>query len=163
MQSTTLAIHNDIHDLQVQSQSLKKKGFPVYSLSCGLCGQHLAKACGKAVVFQCCHKYHQSCLSNAGCLRQVFDKGQDLWLCYACLKSRATIEDENQIVISAEQDEDEEAPSELVNDITNQQVVKAHALIKGMKKNRSLLQDEEAPSIFQREDFKLKLSKIVNE
>ena len=46
MNSTTQAIHSDVHDLQLQLQKQKKQGFPVHSLGCGLCGEHLAKKCG---------------------------------------------------------------------------------------------------------------------
>ena len=58
-------------------------------------------------MFQCKCKYHNSCLSNAGCQRQVFDKGQDLWLCYNCMKTQpSTMEDENQIVKVEECDDE---------------------------------------------------------
>ena len=47
MNSTTQAIHSDIHNLQLQLQKQIKKGYPVRTLGCGLCGEHLAKKCGK--------------------------------------------------------------------------------------------------------------------
>ena len=51
MNSTTQAIHSDIHDLQLQLQKQKKQGFPIHSLGCGLCGEHVAKKCGKIFKF----------------------------------------------------------------------------------------------------------------
>ena len=51
MNSTTQAIHSDIHDLQLQLQKQKKQGFPIHSLGCGLCGEHVAKKCGKIFQF----------------------------------------------------------------------------------------------------------------
>ena len=112
---------------------------------------------GKGIVFQCKHKYHSSCLSNAGCLRQVFDKGQDLWLCYTCLSLQpSTAEDENQIVKVEEFDNDE-LPSELINDITNQQVVKAHNYIKKLKRANTW-QTGDHTSIFDTDGFQLNLS-----
>ena len=111
---------------------------------------------GKGIVFQCKHKYHSSCLSNSGCLRQVFDKGQDLWLCYTCLSLQpSTAEDENQIVKVEEFDNDE-LPSELINDITNQQVVKAHNYIKKLKRANTW-QTGDHTSIFDTDGFKLNL------
>ena len=62
--STIQAIHTDIHQLQLQLQKVRQKGFAVHSLGCGLCSQHLAKACGKSVVFQCNHKYHTHIYCN---------------------------------------------------------------------------------------------------
>ena len=112
---------------------------------------------GKGIVFQCKHKYHSSCLSNAGCLRQVFDKGQDLWLCYTCLSLQpSTAEDENQIVKVEEFDNDE-LPAELINDITNQQVVKAHNYIKKLKRTNTW-QTGDHTSIFDTDGFQLNLS-----
>ena len=158
MNSTTLAIHSDIHSLQLQLQRLKRKGFSVFSLGCGLCNQHLAKCCGKAVVFQCSHKYHQSCLTNAGCSRQVPD-GQESLMCYSCLKSQSVSKrDATEIVVvdqDLEQNEDG-PPKDLVNDITNQRVVKAHAYVTKLKEVSSLQSDHK--SIFDSDEFKLKLS-----
>ena len=114
---------------------------------------------GKGIVFQCGHKYHSSCLSNAGCLRQVFDKGQDLWLCYICLKTQpSAVEDENQIVKVDEIDD--EPPAELINDITNQQVVKAHNYIIKLKRVNSW-QTGDHTSIFDTDGFKLNLSSAL--
>ena len=60
-----------------------------------------AKACGKAIVFNCGHKFHTSCLSQAGCQRQVFGRNEESWLCYICLKHQAfSLEDkENEIIV----------------------------------------------------------------
>jgi hypothetical protein len=157
MKSTTRAIHSDIHGHQLKLQSQRKKGYSVNSLGCGLCHQHLAKACGKAVVFQCNHKYHSSCLNNAGCLsspKQIkkpthgskVKPGQE-WLCYTCLKSQATTDNttdhedhQEEHSDNADQDtilerslEEDEPPASIVREITNQRVVKAHAYISRSK------------------------------
>ena len=111
-------------------------------------------------MFQCKHKYHSSCLSNAGCLRQVFDKGQDLWLCYTCLSLQpSSAEDDNQIVKVEEFDNDE-LPAELINDITNQQVVKAHNYIKKLKRANTW-QTGDHTSIFDTDGCKLNSFLIV--
>ena len=163
MKSTTQAIHSDIHDQQLKLQAESRRGFSVHSLGCGLCGQHLAKACGKAVVFNCGHncKFHCSCLSKAGCLRKNFDKRQELWLCYICLKNQATCEeDDSQIVVAEDSldDVNDEPPLELVNEITNQQVVQAHRYVRQMKRLRNTFGEEGYNSIFDRDDFELNLS-----
>ena len=153
MGSTTQAVQQDIHTLTVKLQEQQKRGYAVYSLGCGLCSKHLAKAGGRAVVFQCGCKFHCTCLSTAGCKRQVFDQGQDIWLCYTCLQRQTIRERDDQIVIDEEVPEDQ-PPIELVQEITNQQVVKAHAYMKKLKAKKT-----EHVSVFDREDFALKLSR----
>ena len=63
MNSTTQAIHSDIHDLQLQLQKQKKQGFPIHSLGCGLCGEHVAKKCGKIFQFTCSKVMRVGCFS----------------------------------------------------------------------------------------------------
>ena len=163
IKSTTQSVHFDIHAQQLKLQAVKRKGFAVNSVGCDLCAQHLAKASGKAVVFQCGHKYHCNCLANAGCLRQVFDKGEELWLCYTCLKHQAIEDncDDNVIVANThedgDRDDDDQPPDELVKEITNQQVVKAHAYVKRLKE-RSSYDENNSKSIFDSDCFKLNLS-----
>ena len=126
-----------------------------------------AKACGKAIVFNCGHKFHTSCLSQAGCQRQVFGQNTELWNCYICLKHQVFSEkktlfsddQENEIIVVTSE-VDEEPPIELVNEITNQRVVQAHQYLSAMKRLRNNSEGVEASfkSIFDRDDFQLNLS-----
>merc|ERR1712004_839996 len=150
MRSTTMAIHQDIHALQHKWQSQQRRGFSVRSLECGLCATHLAEGGGPVIVFQGNQKFKMKCLRNAGNLRLQLDKGQEVWLRYDnCLDQQASKDNKDEIVISEEdldvQDHDE--PSvEIVQEITNQQVVKAHAYVsklKAMKNEDSSLLDVE--------------------
>ena len=120
-----------------------------------------AKACGKAIVFNCGHKFHTSCLSQAGCQRQVFGRNEESWLCYICLKHQAfSLDDKENEIIVVTSEVDEEPPIELVNEITNQQVVQAHQYLSAMKRLRNNSEGVEASfkSIFDRDDFQLNLS-----
>ena len=150
MCSTTMAIHQDIHALQLKWQAQQRRGFSVRSLECGLCSTHLAEGGGPVIVFQGNQKFKMKCLRNAGNLRLQLDKGQEVWLRYDnCLDQQASKDYKDEIVISEEdldvQDHDE--PSvEIVQEITNQQVVKAHAYVsklKAMKNEDSSLLDVE--------------------
>ena len=149
MCSSTMAIHQDIHALHLKWQSLQKRGLSAHSLGCGLCSKHLADSGGRAIVFQCQHKFHMKCLSSAGCLRQLFDQGEDMWLCYICMERQAIRENQDEIIVSEEHDH-EQLPMEIVQEITNQQVVKAHAYMTKLKAKKT-----EQSSLF---DIKLKLS-----
>ena len=72
----------------------------------------------------------------------------------------SALEDENQIVKVEEIDD--EPPAELINDITNQQVVKAHEYIRKLKKVNSW-QTGDHTSIFDTDEFQLKLSTAPSE
>ena len=115
-------------------------------------------------------------MSQAGCKRQVFGQeiagGEELWLCYICLKNNQAIfaeDEQNQLVIDTNVEEDQdEPPDELINEITNQSVVQAHQYVKAMKKlqNYNFENSTEenstsntTASIFDREDFQLNLSR----
>ena len=73
MNSTTQAIHSDIHDLQLQLQKQKKQGFPIHSLGCGLCGEHVAKKCGKIFKFNYSKAGPSQSLKIRGAHRTVVD------------------------------------------------------------------------------------------
>ena len=143
MKSTTQAIYQDTHSLLVQQQQLRKKAFCVKNLNCDLCGRHLAFG-GQNIVFECGHKYHSQCLSKAGCQK----KGQK-WLCYLCLKNEGQIIQEDEVEI---QDDEENFEEKIVNEIIDQQVVKAHSYLGKLKAK------DTQESIFEREDFSLNLS-----
>ena len=102
--------------------------------------------------------------------------GEELWLCYICLKNNQAVfvEDEQdyQLVIDTNVEEDQdETPDELINEITNQNVVQAHHYVKAMKKlqNYNFENSENSSSnstaavvhssIFDRDDFQLNLSR----
>ena len=97
--------------------------------------------------------------------------GEELWLCYICLKNNQAVfvEDEQdyQLVIDTNVEEDQdEPPDELINEITNQNVVQAHHYVKAMKKlqNYNFENSENnstavQSSIFDRDDFQLNLSR----
>ena len=97
------------------------------------------------------------CLKNAGSLRLQLDRGQEVWLRYNCLDQQASKGNKDEIVISEEdlevQDQDHDEPSvETVQEITNQQVVKAHAYISKLK---AMKNDTEHSSLL---DIELNLS-----
>ena len=77
------------------------------------------------------------------------------------MKIQATCEeDDSQIVVAEEglDDVNDEPPLELVNEITNQQVVQAHRYVRQMKRLRNTFGEEGYNSIFDRDDFELNLS-----
>ena len=92
--------------------------------------------------------------------------GEEVWLCYICLKNQAIFEDEQDQLVDTneEQDQDEQPPDELINEITNQNVVQAHHYVKAMKKLQNFDFDfteknSKNSSIFDRDDFQLNLSR----
>ena len=97
---------------------------------------------------------------------QIIFLGEEVWLCYICLKNQAIIEDEQDQLVDTneEQDQDEQPPDELINEITNQNVVQAHHYVKAMKKLQNFDFDfteknSKNSSIFDRDDFQLNLSR----
>ena len=83
------------------------------------------------------------------------------------MKNQAIIEDEQDQLVDTneEQDQDEQPPDELINEITNQNVVQAHHYVKAMKKLQNFDFDftkeknGKNSSIFDRDDFQLNLSR----
>ncbi len=160
MLSTCQAIRSDIHGNLADLQKSVRRGHSVHSLGCGLCHQHLAKQCGRAVIFQCSHKFHASCLKRSGCLSR-----SNQFTCYTCMRLETTAaatasksEDSDMLLdhirdeVVANDEVGDEAPEEIVNEITNQRVVKAHAYMAKFKSGAK--QD----SIFDRDNFALELA-----
>ena len=82
------------------------------------------------------------------------------------MKNQAIFEDEQDQLVDTneEQDQDEQPPDELINEITNQNVVQAHHYVKAMKKLQNFDFDfteknSKNSSIFDRDDFQLNLSR----
>ncbi|XP_059091837.1 vacuolar protein sorting-associated protein 8 homolog [Tigriopus californicus] len=183
LKSTVELVQADVHTQVRQRHRAAQRGFFNQSLRCHLCRQHLARQGGNALIFQCRHAYHIPCLAGAGCV-SVSKVGEEDWHCYSCITKNNSHQisvgetSESSTKVSAVPEPLFQLDESELSNITDQKLVKARQYLEQMKAMQSPLAThewlgdselssreyiEENKSIFDRENFKLRLQPPIPE
>ena len=149
-----------MYDQLLRQKMTSQKGFCVRRPTCQLCRQHLATQID-AIVFQCGHSFHVSCLERAGCLFFVNAGNGDRdgadskpvdehWQCYSCVTknlvralTKTNESDANQASLTTERStktsQDIVTKSDVVEEITNRHVRRALEFLSRYKSPASYL------------------------
>ena len=133
--ATVDLVRSDLHESLETKRRMAGRALSCDSLECDLCRRHVALQ--GALLFQCGHKYHLSCLQKAGCVI-ITALGEEKWQCYKCLARQTLNSSETTevgTIISALGDETSESKlnEDELESITNQDLVRAKAYIDKMK------------------------------